>query len=391
MVDQYSPLEREAEGQMLMNRRSFLAGAGGLTLTTLLAGCQRGAGTSLRLAMLPNSVPAQLLNAFQQLPERGSNIAVTPEDSLVKLYELLQQWHRQPEDTAPKADWVSLADYWLASAIRQKLVQPLEVSALTHWEDLASVWPELVRRSAEGLPSPDGSVWAVPYRWSHLVVLYDRDRLPRGSAPLTTWADLLRPELRRRVVVPNHPRLVLGLAQKALGASANTEDPATVEGLESFLADLHNQVRLYDSDHYLEMLLIGDATAVVAWSDNALPLLKQYRQLAVAVPPQGTLLSAQLWVRPQAIAPAAAESAAPTALNWLDFCLDTDFATQLAIFGSSMSPRLWGVERLQLPEPLQTPPALALAPDVADRSEFLLPLSAAAEDRYSQLWQSLRS
>ncbi|PSN78753.1 polyamine ABC transporter substrate-binding protein, partial [filamentous cyanobacterium CCP4] len=134
----------------------------------------------------------------------------------------------------------------------------------------------------------------------------------------------------------------------------------------------------------------GDATAAVVWSDDALPLLKQYRNLAVAVPPEGTLLSAQLWVRPQAIA-TASEQAASTALNWLDFCLDDDFAMQLAIFGQGTSTRLWGIERSQLPEPLQTPPALALAPDVADQSEFLLPLSAAAEDRYSQLWQSLRS
>ncbi|MBE9158838.1 extracellular solute-binding protein [Nodosilinea sp. LEGE 06152] len=387
MVNQYSPLEREAEGQMLMNRRSFLAG--GLTVTALLAGCQRVSGPSLRLAMLTNSVPAQLLNAFQQLPQ-GSNIAVTPEDSLVKLYGLLQQWHRQTEDSLSTADWVSLADYWLAPAIRQELVQPLEVSTLTHWSELAVVWPELVRRSAEGMLNSSGSIWAVPYRWSHLVVLYDRDRLPRASTPLATWADLLRPELRRRLVLPNHPRLVLGLAQKALGASANSEDPAVVEGLEPFLADLHSQVRVYNSDHYLEMLLVGDATAAVVWSDDALPLLKQYRNLAVAVPPEGTLLSAQLWVRPQAIAPVS-EQAAATALNWLDFCLGADFATQLAIFGQGTSTRLWGAERSQLPEPLQTPPALALAPDVADQSEFLLPLSAAAEDRYSQLWQSLRS
>ena len=393
MVDQYSLSEREAEGQMLMNRRSFLAGAGGLTVTALLAGCQRGAAPSLRLAMLANSVPAQLLNAFQQLPQ-GSNVAVTPEDSLVKLYGLLQQWHRQTEseEAVPttEADWVSLADYWLAPAIRQELVQPLEVSALTHWNDLATVWPELVRRTAAVLPSPDGSIWAVPYRWSHLVLLYDRDRLPRNSAPLTTWADLLRPELRRRVALPNHPRLVLGLAQKSLGSSANAEDPAATEGLEPFLADLHDQVRVYDSDRYLEMLLIGDATAVVAWSDDALPLLKRYRQLAVAVPPEGTLLSAQLWVRPQAIA-AASEQAASTARRWLDFCLDADFATQLAIFGQGTSTRLWGVERSQLPEPLQTPPTIALPPPVAKQSEFLLPLSAAAEDRYSQIWQRLRS
>ncbi|WP_225885424.1 extracellular solute-binding protein [Leptolyngbya sp. KIOST-1] len=371
---------------MLMNRRSFLAG--GLTVAALLAGCQRRSGPNLRLAMVTHSVPAQLLDAFQQLPQ-GSTIAVTPEDSLVELYGLLQRWHRQPEDTVSRADWVSLADYWLAPAIRQELVQPLEVSTLTHWSDLAAVWPDLVRRDAAGLLSPEGSIWAVPYRWSHLVLLYDRDRLPRGSAPLATWADLLRPELRRRVVLPDHPRLVLGLAQKAVGASANTEDPAAVEGLAPFLADLHQQVRVYDSEHYLETLLIGDATAVVAWSDDALPLLKRYRQLAVAVPSEGTLLSAQLWVRPQAIASAAGQGAS-TALNWLDFSLDADFATQLAIFGQGTSTRLWGVEPLQLPEPLQGPSGITLRPEVANQSEFLQPLSGIAEDRYHNLWERLR-
>ncbi|WOD38791.1 substrate-binding domain-containing protein [Nodosilinea sp. E11] len=389
MVDQYSPLEREAEGQMLMNRRSFLAGAGGVALATLLAGCQRSSAANLRLAMLANAVPAQLLRAFQQQPEDTITVAVTPEESLLGLYTLLQTWQSQAQGTAraPVADWVSLADYWLAPAIRQGLVQPLAVDSLRAWDDLAAVWPELVRRSETGLPSPDGSIWAVPYRWSHLVLLYDPSRLPRDRNQLSTWADLLRPELTRRVILPDHPRLVLGLAQKALGASANSETPAT--GLEAFYHDLHQQVRAYDANHYLESLLIGNATAVVAWSDDVLPMVKQYRHLAVAVPPEGTLLSAQLWVRPQVLE--ATANGSSLADDWLDFCLNDDFATQLAIFGQATSTRLWGVSPDQLPEPLQEPRGLALPPTVAEQSEFLLPLGAESEGRYLDLWKTVRS
>ena len=374
---------------MLMNRRTFLAGTSGVALAALSTGCQRANAGDLRLAMVANSVPAQLLRAFQQRPaDQGGPVAVTPQDSLVELYRLLQGWHSQTQAARlpPVADWVSLADYWLAPAIRQGLVRPVEVASLTHWADLAAVWPDLVRRDRDGIPTAAGSIWAVPYRWSHLVLLYDPTRLPRTSAPLTTWADLLRPELSRRVVLPDHPRLVLGLAQKALGASANGVDPRAVAGLETFLADLHQQVRVYDSDHALETLVIGDATAVVGWSDDILPLLKQYRHLAGAVPPQGTLLSAQLWVRPQA-----ESTQSPRALNWLDFCLDDDFATQLGIFGQGTSPRLWGRSPEQLPESLQHPAAIALKPQVADQSEFLLPLEAEAEARYSDLWKTLRS
>jgi putative spermidine/putrescine transport system substrate-binding protein len=338
--------------------------------------------------MLANSVPAQLLRAFQQLPEKGSSIAVTPQESLVGLYGLLQRWHSQTEAAKPPpvANWVSLADYWLAPAIRQGLVQSVEVSSLTHWGDLATVWPELVRRNAEGMPNVEGRTWGVPYRWSHLVLLYDPTRLSSGHAQLTTWADLLRPELAHRVILPDHPRLVLGLAQKALGFSANGEDPAVISGLDTFLVKLHQQVRTYDSDRYLETLIIGDATAVVGWSDDVLPILKQYRHLAAALPPQGTLLSAQLWVQPRAVA-----AISPVATNWLDFCLNADFANQLAIFSQGTSPRLWGVSPEQLPEPLRRSPQLVLSPKVANQSEFLLPLPAAAEARYNALWKSLRS
>jgi putative spermidine/putrescine transport system substrate-binding protein len=336
--------------------------------------------------MVVNSVPAQLLDAFQQLPERGSSVAVTPQESLLGLYRLLQDWQGQVEGAAPIADWVSLADYWLAPAIRQELVQPIEVAALSRWGDLNPVWPELVRRDRSGIPSPEGNIWAVPYRWSHLVLLYDSTRLPKNAAQLKTWADLLRPELARRVVLPDHPRLVLGLAQKALGFSANGADPATIAGLDTFLADLHQQVRTYDSNHYLESLIVGDVTAVVGWSDDVLPLLRQYRHLALAVPPEGTLLSAQLWVRPKPL-----PAPAPAAIDWLNFCLGDDFATQLAIFGQTPSPLLWGGTLPQWPEPLQTPPEIVLTPAIANQSEFLLPLSAEAEARYGRLWQSLRA
>ncbi|TVQ08494.1 MAG: extracellular solute-binding protein [Leptolyngbya sp. DLM2.Bin27] len=387
MVDQYSRPMGGTGGQMLMNRRTFLAGTSGVALAALATGCQRSANADLRLAMVTNSVPAQLLRAFQQRSDQSGRVAVVPQESLLELYALLQRW-QQPEGARlpPVADWVSLADYWLAPAIRQGLVQPVEVAALTHWDDLAAVWPDLVRRSADGTPSAAGNIWAVPYRWSHLVLLYDPARLPRDSAALTTWADLLRPELARRVILPDHPRLVLGLAQKALGHSANGEDPAAVAGLEPFLADLHQQVRVYDSSRYLESLIIGDATAVVGWSDDVLPMLRQYRNLAAAVPPEGTLLSAQLWVQP-AIAP----DSSTVGLDWLDFCLQDDFVAQLAIFGEGISPRLWGVEPGQLPEPLQQPAGVVLAPQVASQSEFLLPLNAETEARYTDLWQAMRS
>jgi hypothetical protein len=44
---------------------------------------------------------------------------------------------------------------------------------------LSPRWRQLVTRDARGLPSPDGQVWASPYRWGCTLVAYHKDRLLR--------------------------------------------------------------------------------------------------------------------------------------------------------------------------------------------------------------------
>ncbi|NJL47084.1 MAG: extracellular solute-binding protein [Leptolyngbyaceae cyanobacterium SM2_5_2] len=376
-----------------MNRRTFLATTTGVALAALAAGCQPVVSGDLILALLTGSVPVQLVQAFQRQQAKAGKVGLMAKDSLLALYTLLQSWDKQAEEAKTEeatalrrttvAHWVTQADYWLASAIQQGLIQPIDAQAVERWAQLPAVWPQLVTRNNQGAMDASGKIWGIPYRWTGLAILYDARRF-KGT--LQTWNDLLHPALTRQILLPDHPRLVLGLALKGLGASANHEDPAAVADFEDFVTQLHGQVKGYNSDHTLKSLIIGDATAVVGWLDAMLPVAKQYRNLRIAIPTEGTLVSADLWVKPKS-----AEAATPLATDWLNFCLADEFATQMAIYNQGLSPWLWGKSADQLPDGLEMQKALFESPTGLERSEFLMPLSSTAQTKYDELWQRMRT
>jgi len=363
---------------------------GGASLAALAAGCQSVPTDSLKIALLEGSIPPQLIQAFKRQLGEGEEVSIIPADSLLKLFKLLQGWQQPAQNqeaatntSRPIANWLSLGDYWLQPAIQQELVQPVDVSSLEYWQDLPAIWKELLSRDSTGALATASDSWGVPYRWSNLAVLYDPSATSEDD-PITQWEDLLRPEWSRRLVLPDHPRVVIGLGLKAVGASANVEDPTQVPGLVDFLRALHQQAQFYSSDHYLETLIIGDADIVVGWSGEMQSVLQQYRQFTGAVPGPGTLLTADLWVQPKR-----AETITFTN-SWPYFCLSADFADLLASYSQGVSPRWLGQGPDALPASLQQTPLLSPAAAIQSESEFLLPLSEAAQGQYLELWQSLR-
>lgn len=382
-----------------MNRRTFLASTLGLAFTSLMAGCQRLWTGDLVLATLAGSVPGQAVQAFQRQVQasQGRRISVVAKDSLLELYHLLETWHGTTQTQAdPATDratairmahWVTQADTWLAPAIQQGLIQPITTEALDQWDELPDVWPTLVRRNAQGLADDGtGEVWGIPYRWTPLAILYDRRTLGATAKPIRHWADLLRPEWKQRLMLPDDERLVIGLALKALQASANAPDLAAIPGVDGFLTQIHSQVRSYDSTHSLKALIVGDVSALVGWVDALLPIAKRYRHLKLVIPPEGTLASADLWVQPSVL-----PDSSPLSTEWLNFCLSPPFMEQLAIYGQGLSPWHWGAATADLPPAFQ--PTTGFFEDTTGLAhiEFLQPLPASVQAQYTDLWQRLRS
>ena len=379
-----------------MDRRSLLIGL--MALAVPQVACQQSAANALQIAAIKDILPPQVLSDLKQ------TLAATPlrlrtQRTAADLFQQLQVWHGAIAPTeseagaaSARADWVCLSDYWLWGAIQQQLISPLTgLDALPGWAALPKRWGPPLRRDAQGFWAAEPTTWATPYRWGQLMMVYSQRQFDRLGWQPTTWQDLLRPELQGRIALPDHPRLVLGLLLKALGYSANDRTPAAHADLTEAIAALRPQVKLYASDNYLQPLIMEDIALAVGWSTEVRPVLSRYRQLQAVTPDPGTLLTADVWVKPNPTRTAPpAVAVTPVDQQWLSYWWQPEVVAPLSLFSQGLSPALLSPARLR--QPLGFDSATVYLPTAAQvaNSEFIEPLPETAIAAYRDLWLTLR-
>ena len=294
------------------NRRSFLLGAGATILGQGLWGCA-SSPSALQILFLKKSISAQLISRFKKEIASENKPSFTAESQLKTIFELLQTWQKSPSEKstffpqlpvinpAPPAiaNLVTTGDAWLADAIAKQLIEPLNLSSLPNWDQLAPRWHELVQRNDQGLPDVQSKTWGAPYRWGTTLIVYRKDKFKKLGWTPKNWEDLWRKELKQRISIVDQPREVIGLTLKKLGDSYNPSELNNLPQLRQELIHLHQQIKFYSSSHYLQSLLVGDVWCAIGWSNEILPLLKNNPNLAAVVPESGTSLWADLWVQPK--------------------------------------------------------------------------------------------
>src|SRR5919199_1848377 len=404
----------------MMKRRSFLVGASALALGQLMSGCNRQQQASLNVQLLKGSIPAQMLNEFRQELKLTSKLNFDPEEHLNDLFERLKIWKQQAgkKDTGAKlpipfigkqtpaiADLVTLGDYWLESAIGQGLIQPLKVEELQAWKKLPPRSQQIVKRNGQGKLAKDGQVWGAPYRWGTTVLVYRRDKFKELGWIPKDWSDLWRPQLRDRISLLDQPREVIGLTLKKLGLSYNTKNLSKVPNLKEELLKLHQQVKYYSSNKYLEPLIFGDTWLALGWSTDVLSVRSNYGEIDAAVPLSGTALWADVWVQPASLStnsnpiktstsptpPADAKDNASLTKQWIEFCWQPQSAKEISVLSHAASPMFASADSGNLPKDLRENRLLLPDSSVLEKSEFIEPLPEEVSEEYEELWKKIRS
>ncbi|MGL5834463.1 MAG: extracellular solute-binding protein [Waterburya sp.] len=395
------------------SRRYFLRSTAALALSQLLSGCDGGSSIA-QILLLENSIPPQSIRDFRKSLAKNSKIKFIPQTQILQIFDALAalKHDQKPEQNLKKAinkllkraevypSLSSLGDGWLASAIKQNLIQPLSSKSLLNWQELPESWQKLGRRNAQGYLADDGAIYGAPYRWGSTVIAYRRDKLESLNITIQDWRDLWQPELRDRLSLLDSPREVIGLTLKKLGQSYNLDNLNSVGNLETKLEAellaLHQQTKLYSSDHYLEPLVLGDTWVAVAWSSDILPLLKRYPEIEFIIPESGTALWADLWVKPQSPKISLAEdrtdksSQMKTTDEWINYCWQPQTAKQISLFTDGVSPMLATLPPQEIPQDLRDNVFVNSPVLHSDQSEFLLPLKPETEQQYRDLWLKVR-
>ena len=392
------------------------------TLGSALSSCQASAADTLEISLLVGSIPAEVLKKFRQ--QASSPVKFQTLNQLSDLFSQLQRWQsKQAPGFSLKQllPWikdpqqrqsdtlVSLDDYWLASAIAQNLIEPIQLEPDTLEKlpaDWLSNWQDFINQAAKQQTSSKqaasetapNAVWAAPYRVQPLVIVYREGKIPStgGAEPFASWRDLLAPALQNRIAMPEHPRIVLGLLQKIhngsfnLSIESNVKAPPTAADIEQQLAEqlsdllsqLDRQVKAYSAENSLKALINEDVDVAISWSADIVAAQRRYRDLKIAIPVEGSLLSTDIWVRPKGAV------MSETAKSWISYCWEEGPATQISRSGRGLSPIFLGETALALPEALAES-ALPLA--AIRNSEPLLPLSTEAQTAYFNFWQRSRT
>ena len=393
-----------------MKRRSFLYGASALALGQLVAGCNSRQQASLRVRLLQDSIPAQLVAEFRKALEQSVAVKFDPEEHLQDLFIRLKAWKQQAEKKDDKSQWsiplvgskktsvadlVTLGDYWLDSAIQQGLIQPLKVEGLRGWQQLPQAWQEIVKRDRQGQVSNTGEVWGAPYRWGTTVIAYRRDKFRELGWTPKDWSDLWRPELRDRISLVDQPREVIGLTLKKLGRSYNTTNLSQVLNLKEELLALHQQVKFYSSDYYLQPLALEDTWVAVGWSTDVIPVRSNDRQIDAVVPLSGSALWADLWVQPASAVvdsnTTGTQEQQSLIQQWIDFCWQPKPANEISLFSNAASPIVTTLNPVNIPQDVRENRVLLPDKSVLDKSEFLKPLPKAVDEEYEALWKEIRT
>ena len=231
------------------------------------------------------------------------------------------------------------------------------------------VAPELLRRltpmaaPVSRLFAPEGRP-ALAFPWAMdpwVLLLRERPDLVRRASE--GWNLLLDPSLRGRLVLPSSPRVSITL----------------MEGDPQRLRRLRRAALACDERNGLNLLLAGEAEALVLPRRRAVPLLRSDPRLTVLLPAQGAPLGWNLLLRPAA-------TAVQPPLDWLALALAPPLLPRLLAAGWVPPLPRATLEAAAASLPAVQRQLLLPAPAVLERCWNLPPLSAGERDALQALW-----
>jgi len=335
-----------------------------LALCLLLASQALAASKELYVYNWSEYMPDSVLEDFTK--ETGIKVVMSTYDSNEALYAKIKMVDAKGYDLiVPSTDFV-------ARMRKEGLLAPLDKSKLAN---LGNLDPKLMNR-----PFDPDNTYSVPYMWgSTAIAVNTKDP---AAASVSTFADLWKPELKGKLLLPNDMRGVLGMGLKRLGLSLNETDPAKVGQACDLLMPLMASVRVFDSDSPKQALLNNEVQVAVLWNGEAFIAAGENPDIRYVYPKEGF----SLWVDNLCIPKNA--SNVENAHIFIDYLLRPEVAAFICQEMGYSTPNL--AAKAILPEDVRTNAIVYPSSEDMDRGEFETDLGPAVK-AYEECWMRLKT
>lgn len=198
-------------------------------------------------------VPQEVYDMFEE--ETGIHVVETTYSSNEEMLAKLVAGGTDQYDIAVASNYV------IEALKQQDLIQKLDTSSMENFKNLDS--------RILGMDYDPNNEYTVPYMSTVTVVAVNKQMMSDLGLTITSLNDLTDPALENNVVVVDDCREVVGVALKALGEDADTQDQATIEGTADWLKALALNVKLYDNDTAFSALATNEVAAGLVYNMDA--------------------------------------------------------------------------------------------------------------------------
>ncbi len=237
---------------------------------SLLAGCGQGKtdGGTLNLYTWADMFDPDVLEAFEK--ETGITVNYTNFDYDETMLAKLESTN------GGEYDLVIADDYIIETVIAEGLAQKLDPKKIANLGNVNPIY--------QGQFYDPTDEYTVPYGAGVQTIMYDP---AMTGMEITCYQDLWDASLADNIAVTANYRVIVGMAEKVLGYSYNTNDLAQIDAAGDLLYQLAPNIRLIKDDNVQDDLISGEVSAAVMYTSQVTMAKLARPDLKIVYPTEG--------------------------------------------------------------------------------------------------------
>ena len=244
---------------MKLSRLNFIAGAGAVAASVLLAGCGASEAEAEGSGLVPNAKAAAEASGYKADGKGGELHIYTWSDYLapeviqgfekalgvkvvVDTFDSNEAMYAKLKAGGTGYDIMMPSSYQIAQMAKEGMIDAIDHTKCTNMK--ANFDPSF----AAQIIDPEFT-FSVPYTVTYTGFMYAKDKVPEG-AEIDTWKILENPAMKGRVTLLDDIREVIGAGLMSLGYSINSTNPAEIDAAVAQVLKWKANSRKFDAESY---------------------------------------------------------------------------------------------------------------------------------------------